>query len=96
MNVTSLTDLASDGDVLIELQTRIAQLEAQKSASYGPCLEFYKRLAKRIEDADDIALEAMDCAGRAFEAMQNDEAISSRLWEDMRSFKKYLVTLEDK
>ena len=96
MNVTSLTDLASDGDVLHELLTRIEQLEAQDSAGYGPCLEFYKRLAKRIDDGDNLALEAKDRASRAYEATQNDEAIASRLWEDMDYFEAYLVQFEDK
>jgi len=96
MNVTSLTDLASDGDVLHELLTRIEQLEAQDGTGYGPCLEFYKRLAKRIDDGDNLALEAKDRASRAYEATQNDEAIASRLWEDMDYFEAYLVQFEDK
>jgi hypothetical protein len=95
MNVTSLTDLAGDGDVLQELLTRIEQLEAQDTGGYGPCLAFYKRIAKRIEDADNISLEAKDRASRAYGATQNDEAIASRLWEDMEFFEAYLVTLED-
>ena len=96
MNVTSLTDLASDGDVLHELLTRIEQLEAQDGTGYGPCLKFYKRLAKRIDDGDNLALEAKDRASRAYEATQNDEAIASRLWEDMDYFEAYLVQFEDK
>lgn len=95
MKVTNLTDLAGDGDVLQELLTRIEQLEAQEGGGYGPCLEFYKRIAKRIDDGDNLALEAKDRASRAYEATQNDEAIASRLWEDMDYFETYLVQFED-
>lgn len=95
MSITSLTDLAGDGDVLIELQTRIAQLEAQESASYGPCLEFYKRIAKRIEDADDFALDAKDRYCRAYEAA-HDPALASRLWEDVEFCEAYLLQFDDK
>jgi len=103
MNVTSLTDLASDGDVLQELLTRIAQLEAQDGAGYGPCLEFYKRLAKRIEDADDLSLEARSRAGRTYKAIQDTpillnwqrERLLVRAEENMNFFEAYLVQFED-
>ncbi len=99
MNVTSITDLASDGDVLQELLTRIEQLEAQDGAGYGPCLEFYKRIAKRIEDADDLALEARDRSGRAFKAAQDGYGLKNlceRIYEDVEFFEAYLVQFEDK
>ena len=49
--VTSLTDLASD-DVVQELLTRIKQLEAQDGSGYGPCLNFYKRLAAHVNSRE--------------------------------------------
>lgn len=103
MSVTSLTNLASDGDVLQELLTRIEQLEAQDGAGYGPCLEFYKRIAKRIEDGDDLALEARSRAGRTYKAIQDTPKLFEserqdllvRAEENMNFFEKYLVQFED-
>jgi len=103
MSVTSLTNLASDGDVLQELLTRIEQLDAQESGGYGPCLEFYKRIAKRIEDADELAIEARSRAGRTFKAIQDTpklldwqrEELLTRAEENMNFFETYLVQFED-
>lgn len=69
-NLTKLADLG-DRDALTELLERIEQLESQDGPGYGVCLEFYKRIAKRIEDADDLALEARSRAGRTFKAIQD-------------------------
>jgi hypothetical protein len=80
-----------DQDILVELLERVGQLEAQNDTH---CLEFYKRIVKRIEDGDDLALEAKDRASRAYEA-SNDDDLSQRLWEDMEYFEAYLVQFED-
>ena len=87
-------------DVLEELQRRVEQMEASEAGGYGAAIEFYKRIIARIEEADDIAIDALDRTRRHYKEVIDLDApgtysLAKRMFEDIDTIDMRLRKFED-
>jgi len=85
--MSDLTKLADFGDrsVHAELLERIEQLEAQDGPGYGPCLEFYKRIAADIVQREEAAFRggfwsAYSNVSQGHSYSKHEETVNYYLW----------------